>query len=363
MTADRLGIEIETDSIELGKAELLLQMGGVRNFRATRDASIESNAHVTRSGAVLLSKTSKTQRSVVGTEFVSAPMSIEDFRISVRNLCGLLQTMGEPGHSKRSSVHIHIECEPRLKTIFNALRLFTKIEPLFYRLGGMGYEFRGISNNAIYCRPITHPYGPPVVMGENGQPYQLFTLEDLLQAETLNEFWHKMAIDPQRAENQRYHPARYFGLNIFSLILHGTMEFRYFNKTLNHQKINAVASLCQAIVELINGDLSLPDMNFSDGDDMGRLIFVNRLIELNNKEHKIRDRDYFILENIVTSTNAYQIEPRYIKTHLWDKYNMHSVYLKTGKRIKVDGENIHNSGFIDIHNIAQRNFDFFENMK
>ncbi len=354
----RLGVEIETDAISIQDAERILQQSGLSStFKVVRDASVETPAWK-KGGKTVLSKTSRSSKFTMGSEFVSVPLSMDNFRSGVRNLTGFLQTMGEPNFSRRASVHIHIECSPSITVVKNALNLFEKIEPLFYRLGGMGYPFRGVFNNSIYCRPITHPYGPPVICSENGTYHQIFKTEDLKKAETLEEFWYMMAVSPDRVD--RYHPSRYFGLNLFSLALHGTLEFRYFNKTLNHQRISAVASLCLAITELLNKRLDLPPIRFNDGDDMERLKFVLQLIERNNEEYLVRDRDVFILESIITTTKPVIFEDKYIYSHLLDKWVMPSGYLNKYSRPKVSSDECIKSGFIDIHNIGNHKFDFLE---
>lgn len=360
MTADTLGIEVETDLMSLDTAETLLRQADISTFRVTRDASCEFPAFTSRGGKTILSKTKNSSKKVVGAEFVSVPMNLEDFKSSVRNLTGLLKTMGEPERSRRTSIHIHVGCKPTLNILKNSLKLFEKIEPMFYRLGGMGYEFRGIRNNSIYCRPITHPYGPPVIGSEDGGWYQLFNYEDLLNCEDMAQFWYIMGINTERAE--RYNPARYFGLNLFSLLLHGTLEFRYFNKTLNHQKINAIAALCQCITELVSGKLEVPNVVFSHGEDLERLAFLNRLILNNNKEHIMKDRDIYILESIITTSQPYKIEDRYIRSHLIDKYQLPSGFMRRYARTRVSREDTINSGFIDIHNIGASNFDFLDNI-
>lgn len=361
MTADRLGIEIETDLIPLANAQRMLQQYNIDTFQATRDASCEFPGHLTRGKKLILSRVEKSSKTTLGSEFVSVPMNIEQFKTSVRNMTMVLRSMGESHRSRRSSIHIHIECIPHLQTMKNALNLFESVEPLFYRLGGMGYDFRGIYNNSIYCRPVTNPFGPPVVLAEDGAMYQLFCPEDLKNADSIEKFWYIMGINPERIE--RYHPARYFGLNLFSLILHGTMEYRFFNKTLSHQSINAVAALCQATTELMirSKDLGSP-VSFSKEDDMGRLSFLQSLIERTNKDHFLRDRDIVALETIITTTECYSIQEKYTKSHLFEKWNLQAGFLRSYKRRRVQKEEVIDSGFIDIHNIGSKNFDFLESM-
>lgn len=356
---DTVGIEIETDTItQKGAEEICAHLRG--EFRPDRDASIESNSYRTSAGVNVLNKKflKGTIREVLGVEFISAPLNIDLFRIAVRKLTGLLRTMGEPEKSTRSSIHIHVGCDSDIKTLQNVLKLFNYVEPLFYRLGGMGYDFRGKSNKAIYCRPITTVFGPPVVNAENGHYYSIFNPNDLLEEGIRpDKFWYIMCVDPNRI--QRYHPSRYFGLNIFSTLLHGTLEFRFFNKTLDHMKISAVASLCQAITEWAvkqKEPYKIPSGNPTDED---RLKF---LIDLLNKNinYKISDIDVMTLNNIMTSTSPYSVKEEFVISHLVGKWSMASFWMDNNEKIRRSKDEIVHSGFIDIHNINNKPFDILE---
>ncbi len=363
-----IGIEVETDTITQHMAAEV-QRGFPRGeFKPDRDASIESYGYRTPTGASVINrkflgkKSSRgAAREVLGVEFVSSPMTMEVFRAAVRRLMGILRTMGEPEQSSRASIHIHIGCQPELRTLQNVLKLFAYVEPLFYRLGGMGYEFRGGKNNSIYCRPITTKCGPPVVMAENEKYYSIFNIQHLLNADDMQEFWYAMAVDTERI--QRYHPSRYFGLNVFSTILHGTLEFRFFNKTLDHMKINAVASLCQCItewaVEAREGSYEIPNKKSTDEE---LLDFLLKLIK-DNEIFKMADIDTYTLRNIISSTPEYKVPEFFVKTHLMGKWVMSDYWLDHCERGRVGRDDVIDSGFIDIHNIERRKFDFLDVIK
>jgi hypothetical protein len=357
---DTVGVEIETDTItqRVGE-EITAHFRG--EFKADRDASIESNSYRTPSGVNILNKKfiKGVSREVLGVEFISSPMVMDAFRPAVRKLTGILRTMGEPEKSKRSSIHIHVGCDSNIKTLQNVLKLFKYVEPLFYRLGGMGYDFRGKSNKSIYCRPITTVYGPPIVPSENGHYYSIFNPEDLLEEGIdSSRFWYIMCIDPNRI--QRYHPSRYFGLNIFSTLLHGTLEFRFFNKTLDHMKISAVASLCQGITEWAtknrDGSYKVPSSGNTDEDRL------NFLIELINKNtnYKMSDIDAMTLNSIMTLTSPYSVEEEFVKSHLFGKWTMNSFWMEGNDKVRHPKESVVDSGFIDIHNINNKPFDILD---
>jgi hypothetical protein len=360
---DTLGVEIETDVVTQQMAARIVDTFSRGEFKVDRDASVESPAFRTRGGASILTRKfagTGVQKAVLGSEIVSAPLKLEDFRIAVRNLTMYLRTSGEPEISKRSSIHIHVGCRSDLYILKNALRLFQHIEPLFYRLGGMGYNFRGIYNSSIYCRPLSIRSGPPVVKGENGRLYSIFNPADLLEADSVEKFWYIMGIDPNRAG--RYHPSRYFGLNLFSTILHGTLEFRFFNKTLNHNKICSVAALCQGITEwaVTNDKEVLNDTPLKNTSDEDLLEFTINLVK-KNKIHTLSDMDIYSLRSIVSTTTAYMVPEGFVKSHLIDKFALPDWFFENYKRQQIDRDNANNSGFLDIHNY-QNNNDMLDNI-
>ncbi len=358
---DTIGIEVETDAVTKPRgSHIARELNGA--FIAGRDASIETQVYITRDGMKLLDRNyvrSSLNRDTMGVEFISSPLAFADFKVGIRNLTGLLKTYGEPEVGTRSSIHIHIGYNTRKSSsLKRLLKLFFNVEPLFYRLGGMGYPFRGLSNNSIYCRPLTHKFGPPVVGCEDGNFYHLFKPLDLLAAKTIDSFWYTMAIEP--GNSGRYHPSRYFGLNLYSTLLHGTVEFRYFNKTLDHTKIVAVASLCQSIVEWAeegSDEINAPDFPL---EDKNSLLFLYQLLK-GNSNYRLSEKTLYILEEMVSSTESFKIQERFVKSHLLEKWSLPERYLMNYERERVSLRDAIDSGFIDIHRI-NGNYDLLNSI-
>jgi len=149
------GLEIETDficpEVFFKNASRNLQ----ENFAPTHDASVESDVSFA-SGLYLKNSFNLNSRGIViGTELVSNIFNSDEetFLKTLIELTEFLENFGEPTTSERSGIHFHISLtNPALKIIKNILILGGHYESLFFRIGGMGYKFRGEKNDSIYCR-------------------------------------------------------------------------------------------------------------------------------------------------------------------------------------------------------------------
>jgi len=61
--------------------------------------------------------------------------------------------------------------------------------------------------------------------------------------EELEKLWYGRPADPQR-RSDRYHKSRYRGLNLQSYFYRGTVEFRYFDGSLDQKRIEACVRCC-----------------------------------------------------------------------------------------------------------------------
>jgi hypothetical protein len=64
----------------------------------------------------------------------------------------------------------------------------------------------------------------------------------------LQTLWYGQAPDPS-SQGDRYHESRYRGLNLQSYFFRGTVEFRYFDSSLDPHRIEAYVTRCIAIAD------------------------------------------------------------------------------------------------------------------
>jgi hypothetical protein len=247
------GLEFETEELTSEDCR------GLMGYKPTHDASIERKVNITSKGIKLnLDRQSNkwvanflpvTQDKLVGTELVSNILDSDspDLFREINNLCYTLKELGEPDQCIRSGIHVHISFpNPNVRQLKSIMRLGRNFETLFYHLGGMGYEFRGIKNDSTYCRPITR-VGPACIRYRNSWA-QCFYIEDLIKPErfSIEDFWNYYG-DLQN-HRDRYNPVRYTWLNLFPMYSQGqykgTLEFRVFNHTLNPYFITTIIKLC-----------------------------------------------------------------------------------------------------------------------
>jgi hypothetical protein len=225
-------------------------------IRNSHDASIQTDAFVIGNrGCYLVLSDSKIQkifggrRTVLGNELVTVPLYEKDKLAKVINILPRnLYRSGEATQGFRESLHIHICYSYNLEILKRILEASLILENFLFNIGGNGYTFRGLKNNSIYCRPFSN-YGPPVVLN-NDNYVQILETNNLFKTKTIDDFWCNYG-GLSIGSNNRYHPARYFYINLYALLIHGTLEFRVFNKTLDSERITALVELCQAICTII----------------------------------------------------------------------------------------------------------------
>lgn len=354
---DTVGLEFETENIYQRNR---IEGFSVDGFSTTHDASIESDAILSRSGLVF----KKTNcgffagrgNVVIGTEFISQPTDLTevDFLSQIKKLTNFLMRSGETEIGLRSGIHIHVNFPYNLSVLKQTIRLGQFLEDLFYLLAGNGNTFRGVENEAIYTRPITG-FGPPIV--STGFSYiPVFNVNDLLQSEKLSEFWYRYGnLIPREGRIEKYHPARYTWLNLHSILLHGTLEFRPFNKSLNPYFIWAEIQLCRKFAEYVftrnYANLS------SDGFNIENSIYLGRekreIINTFNAFAKVVELDPTISEiikDIIHRTPLYKQADGWVFSHL---RNQGTFYMDSSKYRPndVNSSHIHRVKVVDIHTL------------
>ncbi len=352
------GIEYETEEINVNQIQNLRGDG----WNLTNDASIESDAFMLNNGLVVRKNNIKnipTRRITIGTEIVSGILDSgnETFKNIIANLTTEIAKLGENPQGLRSGIHFHFSLSnPSLRILKSILRLGRYFEALFYTIGCMGYEFRGLQNDSIYCRPITFK-GPVCIKGADGNFYQCYNITDALKATSIEEFWN--IFGDVRQNNGRYNPVRYSWLNLYPLCpfgdYRGTLEFRLFNKTINPLFIYSTAILCKKFLELVlassfdtlkESALLKTNSIFNTAIDKDHV--KTDLLTLVNMT-SIEDTVVTTLINIINQSNIPYLPSQYVHTHLrrYNPFWCDSSY----KPSPVNGREIKSPNFVDIHTL------------
>jgi len=359
---DTCGIEFETECVTPNE----LNNSVSETFRATHDASIETDK--AKVGPLTIDLKSLKENKilsllnyntfVVGTELVSQVLNSQnnDFFSIIKELTGFLSEYGEDLTGKRSGIHFHFSLPyPNLRILKSILRLGKYLEALFYTVGSMGYEFRGLENDFIYCRPITKT-GPVCVQSGKGGYVQCYNIYDILKSTSIKEFWERYGdLENHRG---RYNPVRYSWLNLYPMFpqgeYKGTLEFRVFNKTLNPKFIYASAMLCRAFVNYAvkssYNTLQEDDLLHENSIYNEKLTKQNIIDQLLNFA-QLSDLDKDSIETLLRIVELSEIpiaERKFVHTHL--KRDVSPYWGNTFySPEKIDRNLIYKPDYIDIH--------------
>ena len=345
----RLGIEYEVEDI-------LSSSVRIPNFDCVGDASVESPAYFSDEFNILLDNTDDSihiqQREVKkGDEYVSHILSsdLEDYKElerTIKMLTKIVYEKGEHDEGERSGIHIHIGMSYNLDILKNLVKLSEFSETMLFYIGGMGYRYRGESNDSIYCRPVTK-YGPICVPTEHGH-VQCFNSEDLLTATSSRGFWRMYGDQNEERPDKKYIPIRYHVVSLYNLLTKGTIEFRPFNKTMNPYYILAAIEFCQKFCEISLSNLScknLPMRSIYDTQSKDSILEdLNTFARLGELSPKSLDT----LSMIILRTPPVNIRPYYVKSHLEARMEVRTHFMGSysPKRVK---DIIKSPRFIDRH--------------
>jgi hypothetical protein len=363
---DKIGLELECSFLTrehtmeaLQAHELLGYLGEVH-----RDASVETPVFslgehniICPPGSLL---SSQLRRRTLGSEIVTRPLSREETTAFISKVSMMLQKLGED-FTPRTSIHVHIGFPNSLVCLKRALKVGLLVEPYFYRLAGLGNRFRGEINSSIYCRPLAR--GPCVQSAASGNWYVLKP-EVGLTATNPFDFWKGFGIPYREGTTDygRYIPARYFAFNLYSTLLRGTLEYRFFNMTSRYEWILTMVDLIQALTEFIisgqefdAGLELLPKLNsFEIYEDAVYEEFTRCLLEL------LKNGDLYYnsilnklptLLGILQKTPHHVIGPADVQTHVREQGSMDYVDRLNLERVR----NPVPSGYVDIHTTGIEN--------
>jgi hypothetical protein len=366
---DTVAAEIETTNVIPTRfVERAGTLGILDWFKKDRDASSETFLKRLTDKLYfidpfnLLTKSGRSLTQVTtGVELISVPMYFRDAERIFPLLLGELDREGELEKGTRNAIHFHVGFPHSLGSLLSAVTFSAKFESLMYQLGTMGYTFRGDSNNAIYCRPHT---APPIVRCEDGNYRPVLSYEQLITSETVDEFWRAYGVSQR--EPKRYHPSRYFGVNLLSILLHGTLEFRHFNFTVNSQLFLANMRLCQSTAEMLTKVplRRLEELPFApvtkSNDDCQLLEVLFALLDEFSDTYPMQPKYKTLLRELLCTAPKFVLPEGEIKSHLWDKYVQEDFYY-TGDdkpRRKVNARDLKDSGFLDSHQASVHNIQF-----
>lgn len=276
---DTVGIEIESsfltqdDAINLIRNSRLLE-----NWRVHNDASVNTRRHYLPGLSGLSFKDSSGSIFGIkqfGAEIVSPPIdTIEDstWKDQIKEVLNKVNSVHEIPQ-KETSIHIHIN-SAGLPVYFtqNLIKLWQGLEATIYRLGIAESDcHRGeLREDYKYCRPLSSPH---VVLSDNCLRYS-YSTDKMLSARNYAEFFTAYGNVSLSREPNKYHPARYSGLNFFPLQSINTIEFRVFNMTANYKNVLAWVNLCKSMLRQSMGkpiELERQDLGFSGDFNIPRL--------------------------------------------------------------------------------------------
>ena len=356
--AETIGFELEVEDIAKQRLTNIPS-----SFKVSGDASVESDKLLIKGIPVKLhtkSSALKFTSGVVGSEIISSIIDTnKDYLGLLKSLCNTLSELGESEQSKRAGIHIHVSFINNMRILKSALELGAHLEDVFFLLGGMGYEFRGIENDSTYCRPITR-FGPPVVEDDDGRFFPCFDLEDVLKASNPSQFMTRLG-DLSRLHGNRYIPIRYVWLNLYNIVgSMCTLEFRVWNKTLDAMAIYMAIEVCKgfaqyAISRAYAKSEPLPVNSIYDRRSKGEIVetFLSFASTVGLPDHVIA----IALELMERSPiSGLELPLEYTHTHLrfhrlGRKDPRHWVESAYRPNAELSFDEIRTPEFLDIHNL------------
>ncbi len=422
-----LGMEYETAEIDVDTMMKTLphrleKMIGDshRNVNITRDASIESKAEPLMFGRkiYMVSTHTKAYRllpgvgrngtKTLGTELFLSPLEIPDFARIVHPTFSILRFMGDYT-SHRASTHFHVGFPNNLEALKSMLQVALNLEPVFYRLGGMGGTHRGYINKYNYCRPLLNSavvvvnptskrsngsseYPPQRVPKTYAELIEQRTrareeVERLskygesifckianpiaaLSVSTIEEFWACFGMDYVQQISAKYHPVRYMGWNFFSVAKHKTMEARHFNQSLDAHLVVATGKFVRASIEMA-GNLSSREREIFEilspfeeihiSDAVTTIEKVMGICQSKGIEDLPSNSELRIIYETLEDSHVKPLPQENIRTHVdftQSGFVLDPYIMKLGKLERV--ENPESPCHVDIHNISEKEQSIYD---
>ncbi len=409
-----LGIELEGTGLDRGTLQSGLatqvnnkfaRMGNV--LTVGKDASVEFFAEYIRTPTVHFLTSIHTDavkklsgfgnsdlRRVLGYELITSPLEIPQIEPVIYDVVYRLLSLGDFG-SKRASTHYHVGFPHNLRMMKNLLRVCLSIDPILFRLGGMGGEFRGNFNLACYARPLLNSACVPLAGGKGDglspaevkkrlkliaaglipanslsedsyRWVQIINPHTALAANSVQEFWAAFGIDSNNPAGFKYHPSRYTGINFFAIPSHGTIEFRHGNWTRNPGLVIAYGKFLRMAVEM-SALLTKTEVTRFDIIDSNKEISIadassimSMILEI-SREKELEDlpteNEMALLIETLGNSSFTELPEIPVKTHIKD-FSLDSRLFLMGRQ-HIIKEPL-SSKSLDIHNITETSYSIFD---
>lgn len=268
--ADTVGIELEFQNLNGDQArQVLMNLNFDGYFGVHSDSSIvNQRARIVTYNQILadisfkeLTGNNSGLNSVIrgsGAEVVSIPIDTtddENWKYRISKLLDEVRNRYFEFPGEKTSVHFHINSTGLpVWAVQNVLRLWLQVEAPIYRLGigDLGIhrgELEG-GKDYMYCRPVRDPQ---CVTSNRGSKRLSYSVDKMLKARNLREFFWAYGNVDIDTNPHKYHPARYSAINFFSLNSIGTIEFRVFNMILDPNLLFGLIEVCQQMIRLSMG--------------------------------------------------------------------------------------------------------------
>lgn len=360
----------ETFAVEIENSMVRPTFNLPEGFSFSHDASTFTPIKATSSFLKVNKEASKylrVQTKTFGCEVISTyPLKLNDEEdiLAIKEVLDNMYLYGGESTSERSGIHIHITVPKSLKILKNILIHAVNNEDIFYYLGGMGQEFRGIHNGSIYCRPMTKK-GPPVVRGKSSRTYaQVLNVRDLLESSSLEEFAERYG-NILNTGVRHYPPSRYTWINFVTIFRQGSLEYRVFNTTIASQILKATIAFCldftkYCLIDAFTTDETELDVH-SIFSEHSKESILERFLELANRINLSEKYTQILYEGIVNVPKI-ELVNEYVFSHLMyhaqgdrtnkEGYWRYSDYSPPKLELDED-EEIKVPHFVDIHNISR----------
>lgn len=180
-----------------------------------------------------------------GGEMVSPPLDFTDpdQRAQVTKAVQALQNAGcQPADC--AGIHVHIEAKHEdgspmdAREIASVVRFTYKFEDAIYRIASSGWQ-RIRSGARTYAKPIPEMTARAIMEVKTEDE-----LRNVWNGQTANRRRRRQLGDEFRRSQDRY-----TATNLRAYFDKGTIEFRYFNSSVNPDRVQAYIALCMAIVD------------------------------------------------------------------------------------------------------------------
>lgn len=349
-----------------------------KKITITRDASTEFKASFmnmggtgiwmsehTREASVEFFNGRKISTEVMGYEVITHPLTIPELESLMYPLVANIVQFGD-FISDRAAIHFHVGFCNNLHFLKNILAVGLYVDPVLFRLGGMGRTFRGRINNSAYARPLLNSVAAYTQHGEDGKYVRAINPRAALEAKTMAEFWASFGVRYGMGGVGKYHPSRYCGINFYSIPQHGTIEWRHTNQTHDVYMMMAVGKFLRGITELsvyLNPqevarlDIVPSNNEISESDGIQILTHLYTLCREKDVQNLPSDEEFSDICSLFVKSHFHKIDEMPVLTHLTsDNSNSISREVATvgkleflKKVIPPNHVDIHTIGYISLY--------------